>query len=298
MLRIVSCSFAFALLVSVVTGCSSEAPSADGSSTPKVAEPITVQASAQTKRDLGVFVWGASGEDRNLHLTGYDANGEAAFVVDQRVVMIDDTHNAFDTTLAGREQAHMRLDATMTEVDDTGHFQIALETTDNTFIASPLAIHVLEQIQNDLGQADAAQPTTTVGSGSLVSTKDVKVQDGQQLVTGCSGLVKQCGSNLVAAAKPLVPCAMAVVQAGSILLCGVAGFFAGGPIGALEAGAVCGIRQQGAVVSNALKCADNASGIYNDFSANKNAISQSCGGAMTSCNPGGDVPMMSVKPSL
>lgn len=284
MLRLLSSSLAFGVVATILGACSSE-PIASGESAPHVAEPITVQASAQTRSDLGVVMWGADGQDRDLHITGYDESGAAAFVVDQRVVMVDDTHNAFDTTLSGREAAHMRLDATMSEVDAAGHFQIALETTDNTFAASPFAIHVLEQIQNDLAVASAVEPTAT--AGSLLTPSNVRLQDGQQLLTGCSALVKQCAGNLVSAAAPLVPCAMALVQTGTILLCGVAGFFAGGPIGALEAGAVCGLKNQGAVLNNALKCADNANQVYSEWSANRHAISSSCGGAASSCTSGG-----------
>jgi hypothetical protein len=277
------CSVGLALLACVVSvsACSSEAPEAEPVA-PHVSEPVTVQASDETKEQLGVVAWGADGANGNLHVAGYGSDGKVAFVVEQRLVMVDDLHHKFETTLTGREQARMTLAATMTSVDASGHFEIGLETTENTFLTSPAALNVLQHIEKDLETA-SGEPAST----SLLGPKSVHPLEGQQLATPCSPLLRSCAGSLVRAAAPLVPCAMALVQGGSILLCAAGGFAVAGPIGALEAGAVCGIRQQGAVVRNSMECAERSTGIYNSWRQRWNDITSSCGSAASGCTGGG-----------
>lgn len=70
----------------------------------RVAEPVTVEASAETKEELGVVVWGAEGHDGSLHVAGYGSDGRVAYVLEQRTIMISETRHAFATTLTGREE--------------------------------------------------------------------------------------------------------------------------------------------------------------------------------------------------
>jgi hypothetical protein len=292
MTRIASPSrtLAVVLVATLASACAAE-PTESAPVAPHVAEPVSVPASDETKQQLGVTVWGAESKDGALHIAGYGEDGNVAFVVDQRTILVDETHHSFETTLGGRESARMQLDATMSAVDATGHFEIALQTSTNTFLDSPRATSVLARIEHDLKVAAAPDaPTST----SLLSPKGVRPLTGNSLVTGCSPLLRQCAGSLAAAGAPLVPCAMALVQAGSILVCAVGGFFVGGPVGALEAGAVCGIRQQGAVVKNGMECAERSRDIYNGWSARQSAVTSSCGSAATSCTGGSGAAMSSI----
>jgi hypothetical protein len=92
---------------------------------------------------------------------------------------------------------------------------------------------------------------------------------------------------------------MATVQAGSILLCAAAGGVVGGPVGALEAGAVCGIRQQGAVIKNGMECADRARSIYESWRSRLSDVVSSCRNAASGCTGGaGGAATSSVSPAL
>lgn len=270
-----------------MSACSSEGEH-DG--IPDVAEPVSVAASDDTKRELGVVVWGAqSAQGNDFRIAGYGADGRVALVVEQKTVISGDSENAFVTTLSSANvQARMRLEGRMTPVDASGQFEIKLEMAENTFQASPVATNALVQLQKDLEAAASGAATTT----SLVSAKGIapmaSSSGGQQLVEQrCTPLLRSCAGSLVRAGKPLVPCAMALVQAGGILLCGVAGFFAGGPVGALQAGAVCGIRGQGSVIRNGMECAERASDIYNNMGNRLNDVGSTCSSAASGCTGGG-----------
>lgn len=279
--RTLRCSLALALIALGLPACSSEAEAPDA--LPRVAEAVTVAASAEARAELGVVVWGAEArQGGDLHMAGYASDGAVAFTVDQRTIMVDETHHTFETAVGGRENARMRLDGTLGALDPTGHFEIALETSENGFPASPLAARAVVLAQLDLATTGSEAPAPA----SLVTPASLGPLAEGSLVSTCSPLLRSCAGSLARAGAPLVPCVMATVQVGSVLLCAAAGAAVGGPVGALEAGAVCGIRQQGAVIKNGMECAERARSIYESWRSRLSDVVSSCRNAASGCTGG------------
>ena len=136
----------------------------------------------------------------------------------------------------------MRLDGTVGEVDANGGFDLEVKTTVDTFADVPRAKAMLDLLEKDI-EGSAAK------SGSLLNTRALQPRnEGQQLVQqSCTQLLRQCGTQVVRATAPLLPCAGLAANLVMVGRCALLGAVAG-PWGAVAAGATCAI-QRGAPAS-------------------------------------------------
>jgi hypothetical protein len=270
-----------------VSGCSSEEAEPEPSGKPKVAEPVTFDASEATKKELGVVAWGADGSNGEMKVSGYDAHGGVVAVVQQRTVMVDATHHYFETTLSGAENARMKLDATVGAFDDKGEFDLELRMSETTFEDSPRAQSFLDHLKEDM--EGGGQPSTLLQGQSLHPSDE---NGGGQLVQqNCVQLLQSCGQALSRFGGPLLPCAR-LAQSGLIVArCALIGGAAGGLAGAALGGALCAVAGAARIGRQAFGCAAGAVDTYRNWDERTTNMSTSCRGARDSCmsNPG-DLP--------
>src|SRR3954471_18027290 len=87
-----------ALSAPTFLACSS-ADSESGSSSvlPTVSEPVSYEASEDTRRETGVVVWGGDDRDGVTRVVGYDEHGATIATLEHREVPVDPQHHYFET---------------------------------------------------------------------------------------------------------------------------------------------------------------------------------------------------------
>lgn len=253
---------------------------------PVVAEPTSIDASAATKEDLGVVVWGADGDERGMRVVGYDARGANVVTVEQRAVWVDARQHYFETTI--RTQAALlraRLDGTTSDPDAEGKVSIHLVATENTIVASPYALRVVEHLQGDFEAGQAPE------AASLLAAQGLRVQEnggGQQLVgqPSCLSQGWRCGLSLYRFVGPLLPCVSAARAATLIVGCSALGA-PGGPAGVGVAVGLCQAAGGGVVAYQSARCAQGVTDTYNRWGERSSDASNSCRSAVSACGGGG-----------
>lgn len=269
-----------------VSACSSSEEPSDVGAPPKVKEPTSFDASESTKSELGVVVWGADGSTGAMKVNGYDARGNVVATIEQRTVIVDATHHYFETTLAGAENARMKLDATVGAFDEKGEFDLELRMTESTFDGSPRAQSFLDHLDADMA---GGSKTPVLLQGQAIRPME---NGGQQLLQqSCAELLVSCGRSIVQFGKPLLPCAMFARSGLIVARCALIGGAAGGVAGAVLGGALCAVAGAGRIAGQAVACARGAVDTYRNWDERTSNMSQSCSGARDSCmsNPG-DMP--------
>jgi hypothetical protein len=150
----------------------------------------------------------------------------------------------------------------------------------DTFADSPRAKTILELLQKDLDGSSQ-------GSSLLNPQATAPLTEGQQLVQQpCSQLLRECGLNVVAVARPLLSCAGLGYNLVMIGRCALLGAVAG-PWGALAAGATCGIQRAPQLTVGALNCVNGAEQLYNNGRQMLDNTTSSCSQAGSGCGGGG-----------
>jgi len=275
------------------TACSA-APASDdsaqGASAPNIPDDVAVTASDETKKELGVTVWGASSDesDSTATFTGYDDRGNVKVRVRQTLAMAsEDEHQFVVEVQADGKDARMKMEsvvskATGDDLKSGEEREIHLEVTENTLPTLPKATSALDRVEADF--ADLHDGTSLTGGGTKQLSLSPQGRAGGVLSNGkCTPLVKECGKKIYQFAKPLKGCAMLAVRVGIVVLCSVGGFLIADVPGAVIAGRRCFVKQAPKGAKDAADCAKNAKDIYENGGQRWEDVKQECAKAKEGC---------------
>lgn len=274
------------------TGPDGSARSSEGSS-PTVSEPVSVDASTETREELGVVVWGATSSDDGTSATfvGYDSQGKKKVTVTQSTTVTDEDHHELVIEVRGdkKHSGRMKMENVVRapeepSADEPDAREIHLEVTENTLADSAGGNSVLDRISDDFENvtetsSSLTRPTAWVIPGQIAPLANQALTKGD-----CLPLVKECGKQIYKFAKPLKGCAKLAVRAGIVLLCSVGGFIVADVPGAVAAGRKCFQKQAPKGAMDALDCAKNAKDIYENWNDRIDGMKKDCGAAKQGCS--------------
>jgi hypothetical protein len=219
-----------------------------------VKEALTIDASAETRGELGVVVWGAGVDAQGTRIFhGYDAGSKQVIELRQAVADLDPQHRVTEVTLSGAHgQGTMRTSITSTPNGAAGSENRAVKVEENSFVDNADARRVLALLAADTAATPARTTATGAPSGSLVTPgvhpSTITLINGYctDLTPLCTAVLVETVGGIALAAKG---CGLTVADTAIMLICDIATAETGaGPL-------ACTAAALPAVTSEALQCA-------------------------------------------
>jgi hypothetical protein len=231
-------------------------------------------ASAETREQLGVAVWGASpGDEGAARFTGYDAHGKPVVTVVRNDTMADAKHLSMAVEVSGDiGRGRYRLDLAETIAEDADERTFELEVAEDTVTESPSATKVLERLEADFsGELTGEGPTSLVKSALVSETSGLLDRKCVELVTGCA-------KNLLKYGKDVLPCLKSLNNARKLIMhCPLTA-----PAGPIVVG-VCAVYYGVKTYKEGEKCVENVIKLYENWSERTNDTKEACSGLRSTC---------------
>lgn len=215
-------------VVVCVTACGSSSSEdvSEPSGAVTVSEPLTVEASAQTKAEIGVAAWGVRDDgDEKMLVRGYDAHSKAIVEYHSARQVLEGQRRVDEMSVTGVHGAGS-IKTTMTFTPDaaTGRQKLELRMEENTLAQNEGARRVAERIVADVKAYD---PDKVAGETSLVKSvhpSGIRPLEGTRLLNGtCVELNRACRNKLVIVVGALVAasgaCGLAVTGTVALASC-------------------------------------------------------------------------------
>lgn len=140
------------------------------SGTVTVSEPLTVEASAQTKAEIGVAAWGVRDDgDGKMLVRGYDAKSKAIVEYRHTSEVLADNRRVDEISLTGAQGAgSVKTVMTFTPDAATGRQKLELRVEENTLAQNEGARRVTERLEADV-KADNPDKVSS-GTSLVMST--------------------------------------------------------------------------------------------------------------------------------
>lgn len=190
-------SFAIAssvIALGALVGCGSADEADQSVAGPPPSEATVFNASADTKKELGIEKWGFDTDESgdNMIYRGYAANNEVLVVVKQTLEATDLMNPRFTMSVSGKLGEAVEKVEWYTKRSDDGTQDIFYtEVKENTFDEAKKPFRVLVRFQAD----GAARQGGSGNGGSLVT--QARPLDEQQLVNPCQELNQRCQVALI-----------------------------------------------------------------------------------------------------
>lgn len=262
-----------ALGAATLVACGAASPDSAPTNAVSVSEPIVIDASPQTKSELGVQAWGVSVDDHGTTwVRGYAASGKPTIEFHQSMAVPDDTHRVVEVGVAGAHgNATLQHNIERTPASSAKN-NVTVKVVVNTFVDNADARRVLELLDADQ-RASAAHRASGGNGGALVQS--IHASDIPLINGTCANLTPQCLAKItltvggVAAAAH--GCSLTVVDTIIALICDVATAETGvGPL-------ACTAAALPAIGASAAECAIGAATAVDSGDGIQGACVKKCG---------------------
>jgi hypothetical protein len=222
----------FVFVSGALAGCGSAEAEDQSIAGPPPSESTVFEASADTKKELGIEKWGFDTDEAGDKMTyrGYAANNAVLAVVEQKLDASDPMHLYFTLSVSGKVGSAVEKIEWYAKpnAEDATKNDVYTHVTENTFEEGSKPVRVLFRFQED----GKAREGGSAG-GSLVTQAHPL---DEQLVDRCKELNERCSIALIdqriAAAGQSSECSL-LKLAGVPLITGATGAGAGAAIGLL-----------------------------------------------------------------
>lgn len=179
-------------LVGALVGCGTEGDETSGGLPPS--EAHVIEASSETKADLGIARWGFATDTDGDVMTyrGYGEKNEVLATVVQKLDRSDPTKYHFTLTMTGKDvSASEQIEFSARPAANGVDAELVMVVTENTFEEGAMPSRVLARFKADTADRDGI----TSGSGSLLGKS--RPLDNGQLVSSCGDTVDRCQNELI-----------------------------------------------------------------------------------------------------